>query len=88
MLPGWKERAAQAKAEGYLAGNAWERELARALLAANPRLAAELQAQGDWEAYLQVRAASAMALAETLEEQGTPPATARELAKAELLSPP
>jgi hypothetical protein len=82
----WKSRAEEALRSGYPEGNEWQRALHRHLLRTNPNLVAELQASREFHAYLVVRTNDAMNRAHQLEEQGTPPATARELALDELLT--
>lgn len=82
----WKQRAEEAKQAGYQPGNAWEKQLAKHLQDLFPEKFKELK--GDLEAYLQVMTASAMQRAADLEDQGTSPEVARELAMQELLQPP
>ncbi len=79
----WKRWAAEAVKSGYQVGNLWEREFRRHLERHRPDLAKELGKE--LEAYCQVMTARAMASAEKLEDQGTPPQMARELARQELL---
>src|SRR5262245_37988625 len=79
-LPTWKARAERARQEGYLAGNSWERMLERSLRRTRPSLVAELEQSHELPEYLQVMTHRAMSLAESLEDQGTPPEVARELA--------
>jgi hypothetical protein len=79
----WPERAAEARAAGDLPGNGWELMPRRSLERTRPELLADLAPEV--KAYLEVRTASAMDLAERLEDQGTSPEVARELAMAQLL---
>jgi hypothetical protein len=79
-MSNWQERAAQALQEGYQPGGTWERQLRRHLERFFPALVQELQAQGDWEAYLQAQTWEAKNFYADLCEQGLPPESARELA--------
>lgn len=82
----WKARAAQAKKEGYLPGNPWEKMLQRHLERLFPLLVKELGP--DLKPYCQTMTSEAMDLADKLENQGTDPETARELAMDRLLPKP
>lgn len=82
-MANWKRLAEEEKAAGYLPGNAWEMDFRASLESRRPELARELGA--DLEAYCQVQTANAMNLAEKLEDQGTPPMVARELAMQQLM---
>ncbi len=78
----WKQLAEEAMAEGFLPGRT--KHLLDDYLQKNkPELVKELGA--DYQDYLTVRAVRALKMQETLEDQGTEPETARELAQAELL---
>lgn len=81
----WAQQAQAilAKGEGYQKGNQWEGMLRRSLQRTNPQLVKELG--NDLDNYLIVRTWGAMDLANRLEDQGTPPETARSLAINELL---
>lgn len=80
----WQELAAALV--DYHPGNQWERMLERHLRQFFPELVSELAS--NLPAYLSVQTASAMDLAERLEDQGTPPDAARELALSQLLPTP
>ena len=84
----WKALAAEALKQGYLKNNPWERMLRRHLLRLFPELVEELQQERSLEAYLQAQTYDAMCYAERLEDQGTPPEVARELALERLLPRP
>jgi hypothetical protein len=79
----WKEQAAEAVKAGYMPKNHWERMLERHLRRLFPQLVQELG--DDLEAYLVVMTYDAMNLANRLEDEGTDPHTARELALEQLL---
>ena len=82
----WRQKADEAVNQGYMPGNAWERELGRHLESLFPQLVKELGK--DLEAYCQVQTWEAMELADRLENQGTPPDVARDLAREQLLPRP
>src|ERR1700731_3677544 len=79
----WKERANEAIKEGYVVRNQWERMLEKHLKKFFPDLVRELA--NDLPAYLIVQTYNAMSMANRLEDEGTDPHTARELAMADLL---
>jgi hypothetical protein len=80
----WKALAEQAKANGYLPGNQLEHSLKRHLTNVLPQLVAELEKTNDLQAYLEVKVSEAFDRMEKMEDQGTDPQTARELALADL----
>ena len=87
-LKTWGQRARQAVQEGYRPGNPWEKSLQRHLEQNFLDQVRELRRSGELKAYLQVMTWAAMQLAESLEERGTPPDVARELALDQLLPTP
>lgn len=82
----WQRMAAEAIENGYQPGNSWERSLKRHLERLFPELVKELGS--DLESYLQVQTHDAMDLATRLEDEGTPPQMARELAMQRLYPTP
>jgi hypothetical protein len=80
----WKRWAAEAIEEGYLPGNRWEAWRMKYLRENQPELVKELEADGDLKEMVQVQTWRAMKLQESLEDEGTPPETAQELALANL----
>ena len=82
----WKERAQQARGEGYRPGNGWERQLEQHLRKFFPQLVRELGA--NLKPFLEAQTWDVMVYEQDLVEQNTPPFSARELALARLLPPP
>jgi hypothetical protein len=81
----WKEWAKEALANGAKPGRPWERLLDRTLRRNRPELVKQLEDQGDYQSYLLVRTDRAIEMFLKLEEEGTDPHTARELALNDLL---
>jgi hypothetical protein len=82
----WEAKANEAIKEGYVVRNQWERMLEKHLKKFFPDLVRELA--NDLPAYLIVQTYDAMSMANRLEDEGTDPHTARELALADLLPTP
>ena len=83
----WKRWAAEAEAEGHKYSE-FQAMLDQHLRQLFPVLVKELEATGDYPAYLVVKAADAGRLEATMLAQGTHPLAARELMMDELLPKP
>jgi hypothetical protein len=83
----WKEAADRARRLGYVVGT-WQALLERSLERSRPEVLAQLKQDGHLADFLMAEAASALDLQSKLEEDGTPPETARELALDQLLVNP
>lgn len=81
----WKDRAAQALANGHHRGGPWEGMLDRALRANKPQLVKEFGKE--YQDYLFVQASKAKDRFVTLVGQGDDPKAAQDLAIEELLAP-
>ena len=82
----WKQRAAEARKEGYLPGNAWELQADRHYQRCFPALVKELGKE--YKDFLQVKTSAALDLMDNLIDSGTHPEAAWELARAELFQVP
>lgn len=88
--PSWKDQAKAILLQGdYLQSNPWQTMLQRHLERLFPKLVTELKAAGDYQAYLVVQTSAALDLnVRLVNEDGSHPEDAREMALAQLLPRP